>query len=362
MTGMARANDVPVAVIGAGQAGLATGYHLQRHGLRFAILAADRRVGDTWRDRWDSLELFTPAFFDGLPGLDFPAEDRDHLPKKDEMADYLETYAETFDLPVELDTRVTRLDRDSGRFVLETDGDEWTADQIVVATGAYPTPDVPRFADALPDETFACHSSEYRNPDQLQPGDVLVVGAGNSGTQIATELASAGDRQVWLAGPDTGRIPRRLLGRDVYRWLVPLVSLLNVTRTSVIGRRLHARMAGVGDPVFDVEHERMRAAGVERVQSYVSGVEDGQPVTADGQRFDVANVVWCTGFDRSFDWIELDVFDDDGRPRHTRGIVEDAPGLCFVGLPWQHRPTSSLIGGVGRDAAHVADHVHDALA
>lgn len=353
-------SDTPPVVVGAGQAGLATGYYLQQFGLEFTILADDERVGDTWRGRWDSLELFTPAFFNGLPGLEFPADDPEYLPHKDEMADYLETYAETFDLPVELETRVAGLRREDGRYRLETDEGDRTADQVVVATGAYPTPSVPSFADELPDDVFASHSSGYRNPDQLQPGDVLVVGAGNSGTQIATDIATAGDRQVWLAGRDTGRMRRRLLGRDIYRWLVPLESLLRVTRTSFVGRRLYERTASRGDPVFAVEFEKMRAAGVERVEDRITGVQDGRPVSAAGEPFDVANVVWCTGFERDFSWIDLDVFDGTGEPRHTRGVVEDASGLYFVGLPWLHRPTSSLIGGARRDAAHIADRVHAA--
>lgn len=356
MTAEAEFVDAPVVVIGAGQSGLATGYHLQQAGVEFTILADDERVGDTWRDRWDSLELFTPAFYNGLPGLDFPADNPEHLPHKDEMADYLETYAETFELPIELGTRVTRLANEDGRFVLETAAGDRTADQVVVATGAYPTPDVPAFADELPDDVFSCHSSEYRNPDQLQPGDALVVGAGNSGTQIATELATDADRQVWLAGRDTGRIPRRLLGRDIYRWMAPIV--MRVTKTSFIGRRLYERMAHSGDPVFDVEHEKMQAAGVERV-GRITAVENGRPVTDGGESFDVANVVWSTGFERDFSWVDLDVFDESGEPRHVRGVVEDAPGLYFVGLPWLYRPDSSLIGGVGRDAKYIAESVRD---
>lgn len=362
MNSDAESDDASVVVIGAGQAGLATGYHLQQAGVEFTVLADDERVGDTWRQRWDSLELFTPAFFNALPGLDFPAEDPEYLPHKDEMADYLETYAETFDLPIELGTRVTGLRRAGGRFILDTTSGVRPAEQVVVATGAYPAPKRPSFAAELPDDIFSCHSSEYRNPDQLQPGDALVVGAGNSGTQIATELAADGDRHVWLVGRDTGRIPRRLLGRDIYRWLVPLESALRLTRTSILGRRLYARMAGSGDPVFDVEFEEMQAAGVERVHDRITAVEDGRPVADDGQSFDVANVVWCTGFRLAFDWIELDVFGADGRPRHSRGVAEDAPGLYFVGLPWQHRPTSSLIGGVGRDAEHIAEQVQASAA
>lgn len=341
-----------IVVVGAGQAGLATAYHLRELGLEFVVLADDERVGDTWRVRWDSLELFTPAFYDGLPGMAFPADDPDYLPTKDEMADYLEAYARAFDLPVRLGTRVTELRREDGQFRLETVTGTLAADHVVVATGAHSTPHVPSFADELPDGVFACHSSEYRNPDQLQPGDVLVVGAGNSGTQIAAEVgADDADRRVWLAGRDTGRLPRRLLGRDVYRWLKP--RLLRVSKDSFLGRRLYERTGDRGDPVFKPESVRMRAAGVERV-GRITGIEDGQPVTDAGEQFDVANVVWATGFRTAFPWIDLDVFEPSGQPRHVRGVVEEAPGLYFVGLPWLHRPSSSLVGGVGEDAEHVA--------
>ena len=348
------ATDASVIIIGAGQSGLATGYYLQQAGIKFSILADDVRVGDTWRDRWDSLELFTPAFYNGLPGLDFPADDPEYLPHKDEMADYLETYAKSFDLPIELETRVTRLGREDGQFVLETAAGGWTADQVVVATGAHSSPSMPPFADELPDEVFSCHSSEYRNPDELQDGDVLVVGAGNSGTQIAAELGEAGDRSVWLAGPDTGRLPRRLLGRDIYRWIGP--TILRVSRHSFIGRRLYERTVHSGDPVFSDQFERMQAADVDRIDRIVA-IKDGKPVTADGHAFDIDNVIWATGFDPSYPWIDLDLFDESGEPRHTRVVVEESPGLSFVGLRWQTRAASSLTGGVGPDAEHVAERV-----
>lgn len=360
MTSTVESDDHPVVVIGAGQSGLATGYYLQQAGVEFTILADNERVGDTWRDRWDSLELFTPAFYNGLPGLDFPADDLEHRPHKDEMADYLQSYAERFDLPVELETRVTRLaKKKDSRFLLESTAGDRMADQVVVATGAHSSPWYPPFANDLPDDVFACHSSKYRNPDQLQDGDVLVVGAGNSGTQISTEIAEAGNREVWLAGPDTGQLPRRVLGRDIYRWIGP--TLLRFSRHSFIGRRLYGRIAQGGDPVFNDQYKRMQAAGVERVDCRISGIEDGRPVTADGQMFDVTNVVWATGFYPHYPWIDLDVFDESGEPRHTRGVVEEAPGLYFVGLRWQTRASSSLTGGVGPDAKHVAEHVQEAM-
>lgn len=344
-----------IVVIGAGQAGLATGYHLQRAGLEFEILADDERVGDPWRERWDSLRLFTPAFYNGLPGMAFPADEPDHLPLKDEVAEYLEEYARTFELPVRLETRVRRIAPSDGGYLLDTTGGSVRARSVVVATGAYAHPDLPPFADELPDHLFTAHSSEYRNPGQLRDGDVLVVGAGNSGTQIAAEIA--GDdpaRNVWLAGRDTGRLPRRLLGLDIYRWIGP--TLLRVPRTSFLGRRLHEKTTSSGDPVFKPEYEKMKAAGVRRV-GRIEGVTKGLPTTGDGERLDVSNVIWATGFRNDFSWIDLDVFDEDGAPRHHRGVVPEAPGLYFVGLRWLHRLSSSLIGGVGRDAEHVVSEI-----
>ena len=355
--------DHTVVIIGAGQAGLSTGYFLQEFGLDFTIVAADERVGDTWRNRWDSLRLFTPAFYNNLPGMDFPADYPGHFPTKDEVADYLEGYAERFDLPVELETRVTNLRQSDGDpgFVLTTDSGEITADHVVVATGAYDEPAIPEVAEEVPDEVFMCHSREYRNPSQLQEGDVLVVGAGNSGTQIATELANVdGTGTVWLVGPDRGTLPRTILGRDFYRWAGP--TILKVRRTSFIGQRLYDRMASQGDPVFSDEYEAMEAAGVERITGYITAVADGRPAMADGETFDVSNIVWCTGFRPGFDWIDLEVFDEDGHPRHERGVVTDCPGLYFVGLQWLYRPNSSLLGGVGQDAEHVASEIRDGVA
>lgn len=347
--------DPSIVVIGAGQAGLATGYYLREAGLEFTIVADDERVGDSWRERWDSLRLFTPAFYNHLPGLPFPADNPDYLPEKDEVADYLEAYAQEFDLPLRLGTRVTRLDQTGEGFLLKTDGNPVEATHVVVATGAFRSPALPPVADEVPAEVYTCHSSEYSNPSQLQEGDVLVVGAGNSGTQIATEIANDGRRQVWLVGPDRGQLPRRLVGFDIYRWIGP--TLLMLSRTFFLGRRLYENVADQGDPVFADEYEKMQDAGVERVPGYIVDMENGCPTTKGGDRFDVKNIVWCTGFKPDFSWIDADVFRDDGFPRHERGVVREMPGLYFVGLPWLHRLNSSLLGGVGRDAKYIANHI-----
>lgn len=346
----------PTMIIGAGQAGLAAGYYLQKHETEFRILTGDQQIGDPWRNRWDSLRLFTPTFYNSLPGLEFPGEHPEYLPFKDEVAEYLISYAETFALPVQLETRVTAIDSDDPVFVLQTSRGTFTTDNLIVATGAFSHPDLPGFHNALPREVYQCHSSEYTNPDQLVPGDVLVVGAGNSGTQISTEitLSSGNSRTVWLSGRDTGRIPRRLLGRDIYRWLLPTLGRINTD--SWLGSRLRDKARSSGDPVFAPVHQAMLDAGVQRIGRTV-GVESGQPVIEDLGAIEVTNVIWCTGFRPEFPWIHLDIFHRDGYPRHQNGVVEEVPGLYFLGLPFLSHIGSSLIGGVGKDAQYVTNHL-----
>lgn len=352
-------SDESIIVVGAGQAGLATGYFLQKSGLDFTIVADDERIGDPWRDRWESMRLFTPASYNSLPGMAFPGDDPEYFPGKDEVADYLERYAEEFDLPVELNTRVTGVRRENEEFILTTDTSNVSADYVVVATGANHHPNIPPVAADLPNDIFSCHSSEYTNPSSLQAGDVLVVGAGNSGTQIATEIANDDvNRRVWLVGPDRGQLPRRLLGRDFFRWAVP--TIFRFKRTGFLGRKLYQRTGPQGDPVFADAYEKMQDAGVDRVTGRITDVENGRPTTEDGHRFDVFNVIWATGFRPEFTWIELDMFTEEGYPKQTRGVTE-IPGLYFVGLPWLYRASSSLIGGVGADAEYIANHISERI-
>jgi putative flavoprotein involved in K+ transport len=336
-------------VIGGGQAGLAVGHQLAARGLDFVILDAERRVGDAWRRRWDSLRLFTPAEYSGLPGMPFPAPSG-HLPDKDEVADYLERYAERFELPVRPDARVRSLGRDGERYVVRTRGMHVEAENVIVATGPFQRPRVPEVATRLAPGIQQLHSSEYRSPFDLPDGPALVVGAGNSGAQIALELARF--RTVWLAGREVGRLPRRLLGRDVYHWLWPV--LARATVDTRLGRRLRER-ARRGDPLVGIPERQLAAAGIVRV-GRVTGTRDGLPV-CEGEVVRPRVVVWCTGFGPDHSWIGLPVLDDAGRPRHQRGVATDAPGLYFVGMRFQHRITSALLGGVGEDAAFVAAHV-----
>lgn len=348
---------IETIIIGGGQAGLATGYQLATRRLPFVILDGNDRIGDSWRNRWDSLHLFTPARYDSLPGMSFPGPARSY-PTKDETADYLEAYATSLGLPVRTGVRVERLTREGDRFVVSGEDLRLQADNVVVATGAYHTPRLPDFAPDLDPGIVQLHSSQYRNPSQLQGGGVLVVGAGNSGAEIAIDLS--GDHRIWLSGRDTGQEPTRA-GSLPDRLFTPFMWFMATRVTNVktpIGRKVrdHFLDPPRGIPLGRVRRKDFSAAGIERVPRVV-GVRDGHPVLEDGQVLDVSNVVWCTGFVADFSWIDLPILGDNGYPVHDRGVVESEPGLYFMGLLFLRSLSSALVGGVGRDAEHVARHI-----
>ena len=343
-----------VVVIGGGQAGLSVGYHLSRTGLSFAILDAEARVGDAWRRRWDSLRLFTPAWLDGLDGLPFPAP-RHSFPTKDEMGDYLEAYAKRFKLPVRSGARVESVSREGQRYLVRTERSEIEADHVVVAMSNFQRARSPSFAKDLRAEIVQLHSSDYRGPSGLRPGGVLVVGAGNSGAEIALELAQRGHK-VWLSGRDTGHLPFRvegLAGRLILVRLVMRVMLHSVlTVRNPLGRRARKKALAKGAPLIRVKPHDLLAAGVERTPR-VAGVQGGLPVLEDGRVLSVENIVWCTGFENGSSFMKLPVFDERGEPHHDEGVVRGEPGLYFVGLQFLFAMASSMVQGVGRDAARV---------
>ena len=346
-----------VIVIGGGQAGLSVGYHLARRGLRFVILDAHARTGDSWRKRWDSLRLFTPARFDALDGMPFPAPPF-HFPTKDEMADYLESYAKRFALPVRHGVKVQRLTREGSTYVVTAGDMRFEAPQVVVAMANYQTPRVPSFARELDPGIVRLHSRDYRNPSQVREGGVLIVGSGNSGAEIGLELARS--HRVFIAGRETGEVPFRiggLLGRlFLTRLVLRVVFHRLLTVRTPMGRKARPAMTTKGGPLIRTKQADLAAVGVERV-GRVAGAKDGKPVLEDGRVLDVANVIWCTGFDPGFSWIDLPVFGAGGEPAQERGIVARAPGLYFVGLKFLYAFSSSMIHGVGRDARYVAQEI-----
>jgi putative flavoprotein involved in K+ transport len=341
-----RADHFDVVVVGAGQAGLAMGYFLARQGRRFVILERDGLIASAWRQRWESLKLFTPRRYDSLPGIPFPG-DPDGYPTRDEVIAYLEEYARKFELPVEA-RNVRRLTAGDGRYLLEADGGQITADDVVVATGPFQTPYVPDLATKLDSSVMQVASAGYRRPDDLPEGTVLVVGGGNTGFQIAEEL-SATRRVVLAVGSRQTPLPQRLLGRDLFWWLTKS-RLLATTVESRLGRKLQHR-----DTLIGSSPRRLRRSGVELKPRAVSAA--GRTVRfADGSDLEVDAVIWATGYRPDYSWIDLPVFDPDGRVRHKRGVT-DVPSLYFLGLTWQHTRGSALLGWVKDDAEFVADQI-----
>jgi len=344
-------------IIGGGQAGLAAGYHLTRRGRSCVILDAEERLGDSWRKRWPSLRLFSPARLDALPGMRFPAAPHS-FPTANDMADYLEAYAMRFDLPVRSGVTVDALEKNGGGYVVLAGDRKFEAENVVIATGVFQHdhPVVPDFAAELDTGIRQLHSADYRSPAQLQPGAVLVVGAAHSGGDISYEVAHAGHRTV-LSGRDTGQVPFDPFAR----FLNPLLKLAAtrvLTVSTPIGRKAKAAIRSHGGPLLRVKNADLEAAGVERVFARTVGVNEGLPVLEDGRVVEAANVIWCTGFRNNYEWIRFPLpLEDDGFPAQERGAVPSSPGLYFVGMLFLHSFSSMLILGAGRDAERVAQHL-----
>lgn len=341
-----------VIVVGAGQAGLAMGYYLVKKGISCLLIDKHKRIGDVWRERYDSLVLFTPRKQSDLPGLPFPGE-RSGLPAKDEVADYLERYAAHHSLPIQLDTEVQTLIPTGLGYRVETSDGTYSARQIVIATGPFQVPNIPLMHTQAADDIVQLHTAHYKNETQLQDGPVLVVGSGNSGAQIAAELAS--HRTVYLSmGQKRMFLPRSLFGKPMF-WYFQATGLLTAPITSSLGKWLQSKP----DPIFGYRRElrKWEKAGTLQLKERTVALSGRTAVFADGSRTDIANVIWSTGFYSRYDWIKVPgVLDPKGQPLHTRG-VSPVKGIYFLGLPWQYRRSSALLGGVGLDAAYLIDRI-----
>ena len=343
---------VPTIVIGGGQAGLTVGHYLAKRRIPFVILDAHPRVGDAWRNRWDSLRLFSPARYSGLPGLRFPAPGGS-LPTKQQMADYLEEYATRFQLPVINNVKVDRLWKEGARFQLAAGKQRFEADNVIVAMANYQHPRVPAFARELDPRIVQLHSHDYKNPSQLQEGGVLVVGVGNSGGDIAIEVART--HRTWSSGKESGHIPWPIdtyISRNFLSRLVRFVGHHVLTVKTRMGRKARPKLLHQATPLIRVKPQDLENAGITRVQRVV-GVNDGRPLIADGSTLDVRNVIWCTGYEHNFPWIDLPVFETDGEPMHEEGVVPSVPGLYFVGLHFLYAMSSATLIGIGRDSKRV---------
>ena len=352
MAGQDGREYVETQVIGGGQAGLAMGYQLSRRDLPYKIIDANERVGDAWRNRWDSLRLFTPNRLNRLPGMPFPGYHWGFA-SKNEWADYLESYARKFDLRGETGVRVERLTREGDRFVAISGDRRFEADNVVVAMSSWQRPRVPDYASELDPRISQRHVAEYKNPGQLQEGDVLVVGAGNSGAEVAVEVART--YKVSLSGAGNGALPFRpesVIARVLMPFIGRIIFHRVLTTRTPIGRKARPKWISTGEPLIRTKPKDLAALGVERVPR-VTGVQSGLPQLEDGRSVDVANVVWCTGFHPGFSWIDLPVLGPQ-EPLHRRGVVDSEPGLYFIGLKFLHSVSSEQIQGVGRDADYIS--------
>lgn len=334
-------------IVGAGQAGLAMGYHLSRLNKNFIIIEKGERIGATWQNRYDSLVLFTPRALSSLPGLQMEGPPQG-LPTKNEVADYLQLYAEIFSLPVHLKTEVLSVEKTGSSFKITTTEKAYSAKQIIVATGPFQSPAVPALSKKLSMEVQQLHSSEYKNTAQLKKGNVLVVGGGNSGAQIAVELAAS--KEVHFSvGKKPRFLPLSLFGKSIFWWF-KRSGLLNARKNSVIGTKIRSN----GDPIFGYELKRLIRNKKIILHSRTISCHGNMIVFQNQQKLNVQNVIWATGFSSSYDWLRIpEVFDSTGTPIHNRGITA-VKGLYFLGLPWQHKRGSALLLGVGEDAEFLA--------
>lgn len=344
---------IDTIVIGGGQAGLAIGYHLTRRGVPCLILDAGERIGDAWRSRWDSLRLFSPARYDGLDGMAFPAPPAS-FPSKDDMADYLEAYAQRFQLPVRTGVRVDSVSRQGDGFQVRAGDLRFEAANVVIAMGTHQRANVPEFARELDPRIVQLHATEYRNPSQLAAGDVLVVGAANSGADIAMDVM--GSHRTLLAGANPGQVPFAYGTRftvAVGLRIIRFVGHRVLTVGTPLGRKLRPKLLQRATPLIRYKEADFARAGIERLGRVV-GAWDGLPLLDDGSTRGVANVIWCTGYLPSLCFVDLPVFGVDGQPRHHRGVATDEPGLYFLGLHFLSAMTSETLTGVSRDARHLA--------
>lgn len=340
-------HDVDVLVIGAGQAGLAMAYHLGKKSASYLLLDSHPRIGDSWRNRYDSLKLFTPRSSNALPGLKMPGDPHGY-PSKDEVADYLESYARHHNISVRTNEKVEKVVQESNGFRVTTSQGEWTARNVVVAAGPFHKPFIPQLPGAVSDSVYQVHAAAYRNPSQLQEGAVVVIGAGNSGVQIAAELSATG-RDVYLSvGEPMKLLPYQLLSRSIFWWLNKL-GITRVTVNSKIGRKISKRA-----PIIGKEIKRLISRGEVKLRQRAQSI-DGRTVTfADGTSCEVSNIIWSTGYRNDYSWLQAPgLLDQEGKVIHDRGKTP-VPGVYFLGLHWQYTLGSGMLLGVGEDAEYLA--------
>lgn len=337
-------------IIGAGQAGLSMGYYLKEMNQSFLILDKSQAIGDGWRNRYDSLVLFTPRMYSSLPGLQLGGNPHE-FPEKDEIVQYLKRYAESFQLPVQLQTEVRRVWKEQNHFYIQTKDQEYESENVIIASGPFQVPNIPAFARSISPEIIQMHSSEYKNPADLIEGNVLVVGGGNSGAQIAVELSN--ERETYLSVSQKMKFLPLTIGNKSIFWWFDKLGLLKAPSHSWIAKKIQAS----GDPIFGSSLKKALASGTVIQKSRAVDGKDTIIRFQDQKTLDVQNIIWSTGFNLDYSWLEVKgALNDEGRPFHQRGVTQ-IEGFYFLGLPWQYRRGSALLHGVGEDAKYIAEHI-----
>ncbi|WP_432264635.1 flavin-containing monooxygenase [Autumnicola musiva] len=337
-------------VIGAAQAGLAMAFYLRDINKDFLLVDKEEQIGASWLNRWDSLKLFTPSEFNNLPGLDFPAP-QGHYPSKKEVADYFKLYAEKYKIPIRFNTFISKICREKDYFLLKSTQGDLRTKNVIIATGPFHIPYTPPFAKNINKNIFQIHSNYYKNPQQLKKGNTMVVGGGDSGFQILDEISRTG-RKVYYSGPEKVRtLPQELLGKTLWWWFTK-TGFLSFSRDSWMGRKIRkGRQPIIGTSVKSIlKRKNINPVGKTK------HADGNLIITEKKELTDIQNIVWATGYRANFSWIEGLEPDKHGYPEHHRGI-SNIEGLYFIGLPWLHTRGSATLGGIKKDAKHLADYI-----
>ncbi len=339
-------------VVGAAQAGLAMAYYLRELGKDYLVVDKETEIGASWLNRWDSLTLFTPSEFNNMPGMEFPAE-KGHYPSRAEVADYFKKYVEEFEIPVQLNTLIENISHEGDCFLLKSPEGDLKTKNVVIATGPFHIPYTPPFSKKLGRDIFQIHSNYYKNPDQLQEGKAMVVGAGDSGFQILDEVSET-NRKVYFSGTtDVKVLPQEIFGKTLWWWFTK-TGFLSFSRDTWLGKKISkSRQPVIGTDVKAIlNRENVEPVGKTKNAENEVVFTDKKKIT------DLKNIIWATGYRPNFKWIEGLELAKNGYPEHYRG-VSNIEGLYFIGLPWLHTRGSATLGGIKKDAEYLADYISE---
>jgi putative flavoprotein involved in K+ transport len=340
-------------IIGGAQAGLSMAYHLTKIGKKFIVIDGGEEIGASWLSRWDSLTLFTPTEYNHLPGLDFDAP-KGHYPTKYEVANYFKLYVDKFNIPIQFNTIVTSVRKSESSFCVAYKDGEVEAKGVIVATGPFHIPYTPPCHTKIAESTRQIHSNFYKGANQLQDGDALVVGGGDSGYQILDEISKNESRTVYFSGDTTVKsIPQKFLGKTLWWWFT-LIGFLSYNKYSWIGKKI----SSITQPIIGTDVKEILSRENVKLAGRTKDALNSEVIFENSRVSTIKNIIWATGYRPNFKWIEGLELDEDSYPKNLRGVsnIED---LYFIGLPWMYTRGSATLGGVSKDASYLATLISD---